>query len=139
MLPVTIAQVYSGQSMFYGSVVSSEVSLPRISALAETVIELQGENKGFASKNLLMTVGKWRVKKDLILSELVFNRDAIEKCADVKRAYDIQYQNMAANHNEFQLKQLVTILEFYSDQFSRRAGRLRIIKSVRLLLSRFVR
>ncbi|MNY71208.1 hypothetical protein D3C86_2094980 [compost metagenome] len=30
---------------------------------------------------------------------------------------------MAANYNEFRLKQLVTILEFYTDRFSRRAGR----------------
>lgn len=110
-----------GKSMFYGSIMSSGVSQPMISALAETVIELQGENKGVTSRKLLMTVGKWKVKKDLILSELVFNKAAIEKCSDTERAYNIQCQYLATIYNDLPRKQMVAILEFYSDQFARRA------------------
>ncbi|MBO9672158.1 MAG: RES family NAD+ phosphorylase [Sphingobacteriaceae bacterium] len=110
-----------GMSMFYGSVMSSRVSLPMISALAETVTELQGINKGVCTKKMLITLGKWKVKKDLILAELVFNRQAATISADTQMAYQTQLENLAKNHTEFQLKQLVTLLEFYSEQFAKRS------------------
>jgi len=110
-----------GQAMFYGSVMSSRVALPMIPALAETVTELQGINKGVSTRKMLITLGKWKVKKDLILAELVFNRQAATISADTKRAYETQMKMLAEKHTNFQLKQLVAVLEFYSEQFAKRS------------------
>ena len=111
-----------GQAMFYGSVVSNGIlTLARISALAETVLELQGDNKGVSNRKLLMTVGKWKLKKDLIVSELVFNKEAVEKCGDTRRAYETQLKIITEKFEGLQLKQHIALLEFYSKQFARRA------------------
>jgi len=109
-----------GKAMFYGAVKSTMVSSPRIVALAETEEALQGVNKGITDKKLIMTVGKWVVKKDLIVSEMVFKKDAIDNIPEVKRAFDQHSREIMARHPLPEAKQSLALLEFFSEAMAKR-------------------
>jgi len=110
-----------GKAMFYGAVASSSIWSPRIVALAETEAALQGENKGATDKQLLITVGKWLVKKDLIVSEMVFKKDAIQKTPEVKKAFEQHSAAIIAQHPLPEAKQSIALLEFFSEAMAKRA------------------
>jgi len=110
-----------GKSMFYGAIASSVVSSPRITAIAETATALQGKNKGLMDDKLLFTVGKWLVKKDLIVSEMVFKKDAIEKMPEVRKAFEVQSERIMASHSLPEAKQCIAMLEFISEAMAKRA------------------
>ncbi|TKC04358.1 hypothetical protein [Pedobacter frigoris] len=109
-----------GNSIFYGSVKSSLVSSPRIVALAETEEALQGELKGNRDKKLIMTVGKWIVKKDILVSEMVFKRDAINAISEVKMAFDFHSNLIKQNQPSDIAKQSILLLEYFSEVMSKR-------------------
>lgn len=109
-----------GNSIFYGSVKSSLVSSPRIVALAETEEALQGEFKGNSDKKLIMTVGKWMVKKDILVSEMVFKRTAINAIPEVKTAFDFHSNLIRQSQPSVFASQSILLLEYFSEIMSKR-------------------
>lgn len=105
------------QSMFYGAIESAEVKHPRIvnlfelSELFRTPNEKDGE--------VIMTAGKWRIKKEFQVIEMVFNKANIELNPDIKKAFEYQRDLMLKDHPE-QIEQIENVLEFFSDEFAKR-------------------
>lgn len=110
-----------GKAMFYGAIKSSSVASPRIVAVAETESALQGISKGVTNKKFVMTVGKWLVRQDLIVSEMVFKKEAIEKMPEVKRAFELQSQLIMEKQSFPEAKQIIILLEFFSEIMAKRS------------------
>jgi len=105
------------QALFYGSVDSTIVGTPRLTALAETSSLFQ-DPAGINLQGEVYTISRWRNTQDLFLAEIVFSQDAIIVNPDIRRAFERQQQFAAASgepdidlYNEF--------LVFVSDQFAR--------------------
>jgi len=110
-----------GQSMFYGSFDSDTIETTRITNFFE-IDELRSlEN---TSEELYLTIGKWRIKEDFVVLEIVFNQESIEKNPDVKRSFENQLNNIRKYFPEKE-EEIKLILEFYSDQFAKKVDRKR--------------
>lgn len=96
------------QSMFYGAIESSEVEYPRIVNLFELseLFRIPNNNDG----EIIMTVGKWRIKKDFQVIEMVFNKENIKNNPDIKKSFVYQRDIMVKDHPE-QIEQIENVLE----------------------------
>ncbi len=105
------------QSMFYGAIESSEIEYPRIVNLFELseLFREPNDNDG----EVIMTVGKWRIKKEFQVIEMVFNKHNIENNPDIKKSYEYQKELMLGDHPK-QIKQIENVLEFFSDEFAKK-------------------
>jgi hypothetical protein len=108
-----------GSSMFYGAVISSPIQLPRIVALAETDELLRSQEKGTVDKDLIMTVSKWHITKNMRLAEMVFKKDRIPTTPEIEKAYNFHLKAFRENMAEEEVQKLISILEFYSEEFAR--------------------
>jgi RES domain len=108
-----------GSSIFYGSVISSAIQLPRIVALAETDELLRSKDKGKIDQDLIMTVSKWEVKKNMRLAEMVFKKDRIASTPEIEKAYNFHLNAFRKNMPEEDVQMLISILEFYSEEFAK--------------------
>lgn len=109
----------SGSSIFYGSVISSKVSLPHIVALAETEELLRGKEKGKRDKKLVMTISRWRIEKDMVLAEMVFSKSALEQQPEVRKARDFHLRLMRQQFPEPTVQAFVQLQEFFSEEFGK--------------------
>lgn len=106
------------QSMFYGAVKSDMVPLPRIVNCAEIQDVLRTKNEKNITTDFIVTVGKWRIIKDIDVIEMVFKNDLIHSVPDIERAYEQQmsYFEKSIPHG---IKQMEYLLSFFSDEFAK--------------------
>lgn len=106
------------QSMFYGAVKSDMVPLPRIVNCAEIQDVLRTKNEKNITTEFIVTVGKWKIIKDIDVIEMVFKTDLIHSVPDIERAYKQQmsYFEKSIPHG---IKQMEYLLSFFSDEFAR--------------------
>ncbi len=107
------------QSMFYGSVCSDMVPLPRIVNCAEIQDVLRSKNKNDIETDFLITVGKWRVIEDFDVIEIVFLKSLIDSVPDIRRAYEQQLKYFL-DSIPHAIKQIEFLLTFFSEEFSKK-------------------
>lgn len=108
------------QSLFYGAIESDVIKHPRLINLLETSQIFRDLDKIKVDKaDFVMTVGKWRIKEDIEVAEMVFNKDSIKNSKDVEKSFKYHQENLAKEHPE-NLEQFLLILEFFSNQFARK-------------------
>lgn len=106
-------------SIFYGAVISSNVSIPHIIALAETEELLRSKEKGKQDKQVLMTVSRWVIVSDMTLAEMVFSKAAILKQPEVRKAYGFQLELLRKSFSEDVVNAFVDLLTFFCDEFAK--------------------
>lgn len=104
------------QSMFYGAFESSEVEYPRIVNLFELSELFRNPNNADGVE--IMTVGKWRIKKEFLVVEMVFSKGNVQNNQDIKKSYEYQKGLMIKDHPD-QIEQIEKVLEFFSDEFAK--------------------
>lgn len=107
-------------SLFYGAIESDIIKHPRLVNLLETseIFRNLKENN-VDNADFVMTLGKWRILKELEVVEIVFDENSIKNSNDVKKAYEYHLKNLTKDfpdHSEhFKL-----ILKFFSNQFAKK-------------------
>ena len=108
------------QSLFYGAIESDVIRHPRLINLLETSQIFRNLDKvKIDNADFVMTLGKWRIKQDIEVVEIVFNADSIKNSNDVKKSYEYHLQRLTKKHPE-NLEQFKLILEFFSNQFAKK-------------------
>lgn len=108
------------QSLFYGAIESDVIKHPRLINLIETSQIFRNLDKIKVDRaDFIMTLGKWRIKQEIEVVEMVFNQSSIENSEDVKKSYEHHLKNLAKEHPE-NLEQFKLILEFFSNQFAKK-------------------
>jgi len=107
-------------SLFYGAIESDVIKHPRFVNLLETSEIFRNlEKDEIENADFIMTVGKWIVKEDIEIVEMVFDEKSIENSADVKRSYEFHLQKLTNEHPEHK-EQFELILKFFSNQFAKK-------------------
>tara|TARA_R110001583_G_scaffold158317_1_gene310299 strand:- start:3167 stop:4087 length:921 start_codon:yes stop_codon:yes gene_type:complete len=107
-------------SLFYGAIESDVIKHPRMVNLLETSQIFRDLDKNnISSADFVMTVGKWRIKEEMEVVELVFDEKSIKNSKDVRESYEYHLarirEQMPENSEQFEL-----ILKFFSNQFSKK-------------------
>ena len=107
-------------SLFYGAIESDVIKHPRLINLLETSQIFRNLDKQKVDyADFVMTVGKWRIKKELEIVEVVFDEKSIKNSEDVRKSYEYHLEklrkDMPENTEQFEL-----ILKFFSNQFSKK-------------------
>lgn len=108
-----------GQSLFYGAVKAENIEYPRIINLFETSELFREKDNLNENAEFTMTVGKWRVKEDIEIAEVVFNQSNIENIPQIKESYEYQFAKIK---NDFpdRVDDIARILQFFSDEFAKK-------------------
>jgi hypothetical protein len=107
-------------SLFYGAIESDVIAHPRLINLLETSQIFRNLDKIKVDKaDFVMTVGKWRIKEDIEVAEMVFNEHSIKNSKDVEKSFNYHLKNLEKEHPE-NLEQFKLILEFFSNQFAKK-------------------
>jgi hypothetical protein len=107
-------------SLFYGAIESDVIAHPRLISLLETSQIFRNLDKIKVDKaDFVMTVGKWKIKEDLEVAEMVFNENSIKNSKDVEKSFNHHLKNLEKEHPE-NLEQFKLILEFFSNQFAKK-------------------
>ncbi|MBK8656760.1 MAG: hypothetical protein IPN20_23250 [Haliscomenobacter sp.] len=104
--------------MFYGSVISTLIEQPRMTALWETS-ELLADKNSVNVKGQLFTISRFDITENFEVLELVFSRQAIKNNPDIKRSFEFQMKNVEAAFPEL-VEYSKELLIFFSEQFSRK-------------------
>lgn len=108
------------QSLFYGAIESDIIKHPRLVNLIETSQIFRNLDKVKVDKaDFIMTLGKWKIKEDIEVVEMVFNKDSINNSKDVQESYDFHLSRLTEEHPE-NLEQFKLILEFFSNEFAKK-------------------
>lgn len=110
-----------GQSIFYGSVLSPEIKVPRLVAYLETSrIQRDLEKSPNEDRNLNLeetfTMSRWRIQEDIEVVEMILSEEALKFSQYAKDALKNQLKNLGDNKlkNHF-----IEQLKFFSDEFAR--------------------
>jgi hypothetical protein len=110
-----------GQSIFYGSVVSPEIKVPRLVAYLETS-RIQRDLEKFPNeqRNLNLqetfTMSRWRIQEDIEVVEMILSEEALKVSQYAKDALKNQLKNFGENKlKDYFIEQL----KFFSDEFAR--------------------
>jgi hypothetical protein len=107
-------------SLFYGAIESDVIAHPRLINLLETSQIFRNLDKIKVDKaDFVMTVGKWKIKEDIEVAEMVFNKNSIKNSKDVEKSFNYHLKNLEREHPE-NLEQFKLILEFFSNQFAKK-------------------
>lgn len=107
-------------SLFYGAIESDVIKHPRLINLLETSQIFRNLDKEKVDKaDFIMTVGKWRIKEEMEIVEVVFDEKSIKNSADVKKSYEYHLDKLKADLPEF-VDQFSYILKFFSNQFAKK-------------------
>lgn len=107
-------------SLFYGAIESDVIKHPRFVNLLETSEIFRNlEKDEVENADFIMTVGKWIVKEDIEIVEIVFDEKSIENSVDVKRSYEFHLKKLTSEHPEHK-EQFELILKFFSNQFAKK-------------------
>ncbi len=109
---------FPGQSLFYGAIKSENIELPRIINLLETSELFRSADKTTKTE-FVMTVGKWRIKEDFEVVEIVFNKDNIEIIPQIKKAYEYHLDRIRQEMPE-RIEDIEFLLRFFSDEFAKK-------------------
>ncbi|HMP30206.1 MAG TPA: hypothetical protein PKD85_11435 [Saprospiraceae bacterium] len=107
-------------SMFYGAVKSSTIEHPRIINLLETseIFRNMPDNR-YTDANFKMTLGKWIIKEDFEVLDIIYNKYNRENIPEIKNAYSERREELYKEHPN-EAEQLELVLEFFSDEFSKK-------------------
>ncbi len=107
-------------SLFYGAIESDTIKHPRFVNLLETSEIFRNlEKNEVENADFIMTVGKWIIKEDIEIVEMVFDEKSIENSADIKRSYEFHLEKLTTEHPEHK-EQFKLILRFFSNQFAKK-------------------
>jgi len=107
-------------SLFYGAFESDVIKHPRFVNLLETSEIFRNlEENEIENADFIMTVGKWRIIKDIEVVQMVFDENSIKNSEDIKRGYEFHLRKMSQEHPE-QKKQFEIILQFFSNEFAKK-------------------
>lgn len=104
-------------SMFYGSIVSDHIANPRIVNIFET--DESFRNHDSEDRELLVTVGKWKIKEDFEIAEITFSDEVRKKIPSVQKAYEYHIQKIKQDHPK-NYEYFIRIMEFFSDEFAKK-------------------
>lgn len=111
----------AGQPIFYGSVVSPEIEVPRLVAYMETS-RIQRDIEKFPNEqqnqNLqeTFTMSRWRIQEDFEVVEMILSEEALRVSQYAKDALKNQLKNLG--DNKFK-DHFIEQLKFFSDEFAR--------------------
>lgn len=106
--------------LFYGAFQSDIIKHPVMVNLLETSEIFRNlENTKLDDADFIMTVGKWRIKEDFEVVEIVFDEKSIKNSADVQRSYAYHLEKLNAEFPEH-TERFELILKFFSNQFSKK-------------------
>ena len=105
------------QSMFYGAVKSEFIDYPRIVNLFE-ISGLFRDGDLIADGEFIFTVGKWMIKEDFEVVEIVFDKKTIERIPEIKKAYEYHLENLKRDFPD-KIEEFSTVLEFFSNEFAK--------------------
>ena len=105
------------QSMFYGAIKSEFIEYPRIVNLFE-ISGLFRDGDLISDGEFIFTVGKWKIKEDFEVVEIVFDKRTIERIPEVRKAYEYHLDNLKKDFPD-KIEELSTILEFFSNEFAK--------------------
>lgn len=107
-------------SLFYGAFETEVIKHPRFVNLLETSEIFRNLEKNEAENtDFVMTVGKWIIKEDIEVVEIVFDENSIKNSADIKRSYEFHLEKLTKEHPEHK-EQFELILKFFSNQFAKK-------------------
>ena len=106
------------QSMFYGAVKSEFIDYPRIVNLLE-ISGLFRDGDLISDGEFFFTVGKWKIKEDFEVVEVVFDEKTIERIPEIKKAYEYHLDNLKKIFPD-KTEEFSTILKFFSDEFAKK-------------------
>lgn len=107
-------------SLFYGAIKSDIIKYPRLINLLETSQIFRNLDKQKVdSADFVMTVGKWRIKEEMEIVEVIFDENSIANSADIKKSYEYHLQKLKTDLPEF-VDQFSYILKFFSNQFAKK-------------------
>ncbi|TQO37034.1 hypothetical protein GQ41_1625 [Arenibacter algicola] len=107
-------------SLFYGAFETEVIKHPRFVNLLETSEIFRNLEKNEAKNaDFIMTVGKWIIKEDIEVVEIVFDENSIKNSADIKRSYEFHLEKLTKEHPEH-TEQFELILKFFSNQFAKK-------------------
>ncbi|MCG3165762.1 MAG: hypothetical protein POELPBGB_01537 [Bacteroidia bacterium] len=109
---------HPGQSLFYGAIKTENIQHPRLINLFETSELFRAADKKLDGE-FVMTVGKWRILKDIEVAEIVFNKGNIESIPEIKKAYEY-HLNKLKNDIPERADDLAFLLEFFSNEFAKK-------------------
>ena len=107
-------------SMFYGAVKSTTIEYPRIINLLETseIFRNMPENR-YTDANFKMTLGKWVIKEDFEVLDIIYNKHNRENIPEIKTAYSERREELYKKHPN-EAEQFDLVLEFFADEFSKK-------------------
>jgi hypothetical protein len=107
-------------SLFYGAFESDVIKHPRFVNLLETSEIFRNlEKNEVENADFVMTVGKWRIKEDIEIVEMVFDEKTIKNSADIKRSYEFHLNKLTQELPEHK-EQFEIILRFFSKHFAKK-------------------
>lgn len=106
------------QSMFYGAVKSEFIEYPRIVNLFE-ISGLFRNGDLISDGEFIFTVGKWKIKDDFEVVEIVFDKKTIERIPEIKKAYEYHLANLKKDFSD-KIEEFSAILEFFSNEFAKK-------------------
>lgn len=106
------------QSLFYGAIKTEHIEYPRIVNLFETSEMFRSIEKK-STGTFVMTVGKWRIKEDFEVVEMVFNQGNIENIPQIKNSYEYHIDRLKKEMPD-KIQDIEFILRFFSDEFAKK-------------------
>lgn len=107
-------------SLFYGAFESDVIKHPRFMSILETSEIFRNlEKNEVENADFVMTVGKWRIKEDIEIVEMVFDEKTIKNSADIKRSYEFHLNKLTQELPEHK-EQFEIILRFFSKHFAKK-------------------
>jgi hypothetical protein len=98
--------------VFYGSMESEEMGLPRATALHEVRAFYLNPDKDYDGE--VFTIGRWRTKSQLLCPEIIFCDEAIAANSYIREAFANQFAQISKHpEREYYLR----LIKFYSEQF----------------------
>ena len=107
-------------SLFYGAIESDVIKHPRMINLLETSQIFRNLHKEKVDKaDFFMTVGKWRIKEEMEIVEVVFDEHSIQNSEDVRKSYEYHLEKLKAELPDY-VDQFSYILKFFSNEFAKK-------------------
>ena len=103
------------QVIFYGALESSVIKQQRVTAISETSrifrdaesIKIEGE---------LLTLSRWEIIEDIIVAELVFHDEAIQKNPDTLKSFDHHLPMILESDNR---EEMLKLMKLFSYEFAK--------------------
>lgn len=106
------------QSMFYGAIKSEFIEYPRIVNLFE-ISGLFRDGDLTSDGEFILTVGKWKIKEDFEVVEIVFDKKTMERIPEIKKAFEYHLANLKKDFPD-KIEEFSAVLEFFSNEFAKK-------------------